>query len=75
MLVRSNDPDSAVLTRSFSSWSVMLLVPLTLAAIGAGGVIYNRPVRELNPRVGGTFPRARIHEFARPKGTPCSHEK
>lgn len=42
-----DDPDSAVLTRSFSLWSLMLLIPLAFTTIGAGGLIYSRMVHEL----------------------------
>ncbi len=37
-----SDPDSAVVSRSFSWWSLVLLIPLTFVAIGAGGLIHNR---------------------------------
>jgi hypothetical protein len=43
------NPDSAVLTRSFTWWSLMELVPLTFAAIGAGGLIYLRRTRDTAP--------------------------
>src|SRR5262245_33990534 len=36
-----SDPDKAVLTRDFSWWGLMVLIPLVFVAIGAGGLIYN----------------------------------
>jgi hypothetical protein len=44
-----DDPDRAVLTRSFSWWGLMVLVSLTLTGIGAGGLIRNRRPRATSP--------------------------
>jgi hypothetical protein len=36
-----SDPDRAVLTREFSLWGLMVLIPLAFVAFGASGLVYN----------------------------------
>jgi len=43
------NPDHAVLTRSFSWWSLIVLLPLIFVFIGAGGLIFNRSKRDATP--------------------------
>ena len=45
------NPDSAVLTRSFGWASLMVLIPVTFAVVGAGGLIHNRRSRKVAPAV------------------------
>lgn len=45
------NPDKAVLTREFSLWGLMIVIPLIFVAIGAGGLIYNRKSTDQSPPV------------------------
>ncbi len=44
-----SNPNSAVVTRSFSWWSMMVLIPLLFTVIGAGGLICRRRFRDTAP--------------------------
>jgi uncharacterized protein DUF3592 len=67
-----DNPDSAVLTRSFSWWTVMVMIPLTFMVIGAKCLIYNRRFRETTQ--GTSVDLSQGPELTRPpepKENPC----
>jgi hypothetical protein len=70
-----DNPDSAVLTRSFSWWSLMAMIPLTFAVLVAGGLIFKQRLREITPGPSiDDNPRPQSIHPPITKGTPCSDE-